>query len=68
MALQNGHRDGRTVLISGGGIAGLTLAYWLQRRGLQPTIIEQAPRLRPLPKSRAARENWASCAPGRTAS
>jgi 2-polyprenyl-6-methoxyphenol hydroxylase-like FAD-dependent oxidoreductase len=35
------------VLISGGGIAGLTLAYWLRHHGLQPTIIEQAPKLRP---------------------
>ena len=38
---------GKTVLISGGGIAGLTLAYWLHHHGLQPTIIEQAPGLRP---------------------
>lgn len=37
----------RTVLISGGGIAGLTLAYWLHHHGLKPTIIEQAPKLRP---------------------
>jgi 2-polyprenyl-6-methoxyphenol hydroxylase-like FAD-dependent oxidoreductase len=34
-------------LISGGGIAGLTLAYWLHHHGLQPTIIEKAPHLRP---------------------
>jgi 2-polyprenyl-6-methoxyphenol hydroxylase-like FAD-dependent oxidoreductase len=34
------------VLISGGGIAGLTLAYWLQQRGIWATIVEQAPRLR----------------------
>jgi 2-polyprenyl-6-methoxyphenol hydroxylase-like FAD-dependent oxidoreductase len=39
--------DGKTILISGGGIAGLTLAYWLHHHGLKPTIIEQAPRLRP---------------------
>jgi 2-polyprenyl-6-methoxyphenol hydroxylase-like FAD-dependent oxidoreductase len=38
---------GRTVLISGAGIAGLTLAYWLHQRGLQPIIIEKAPKLRP---------------------
>lgn len=38
---------GASVLISGGGIAGLTLAYWLQRHGLRPTIVERAPRLRP---------------------
>jgi 2-polyprenyl-6-methoxyphenol hydroxylase-like FAD-dependent oxidoreductase len=35
-----------TVLISGGGIAGLTLAYWLERRGFRPTIVERAPHLR----------------------
>jgi len=34
------------VLISGAGIAGPTLAYWLAQYGLQPTIIESAPRLR----------------------
>ena len=28
-------------------IAGLTLAYWLHHHGLQPTIVEQAPHLRP---------------------
>ncbi len=30
------------VLISGGGIAGLTLAYWLRRYGFEPVVIEQA--------------------------
>ena len=34
------------VLISGAGIAGPTLAYWLARYGLQPTLVEAAPRLR----------------------
>jgi 2-polyprenyl-6-methoxyphenol hydroxylase-like FAD-dependent oxidoreductase len=34
------------ILISGGGIAGSTLAYWLARCGFQPTIIEKAPQLR----------------------
>jgi 2-polyprenyl-6-methoxyphenol hydroxylase-like FAD-dependent oxidoreductase len=34
------------VLISGAGIAGPTLAYWLLRYGSKPTIIEAAPRLR----------------------
>jgi 2-polyprenyl-6-methoxyphenol hydroxylase-like FAD-dependent oxidoreductase len=34
------------ILISGAGIAGLTLAYWLHRRGFEPTLIEQASRLR----------------------
>lgn len=34
------------VLISGAGIAGPTLAYWLYRYGFKPTILEKAPRLR----------------------
>jgi 2-polyprenyl-6-methoxyphenol hydroxylase-like FAD-dependent oxidoreductase len=34
------------ILISGAGIAGLTLAYWLRRRGHEPTLIEAAPRIR----------------------
>ena len=34
------------VLISGAGIAGPTLAYWLARYGFEPTIVERAPRLR----------------------
>jgi len=33
----------QNILISGAGIAGPTLAYWLLRRGFAPTIIEQAP-------------------------
>lgn len=36
----------RTVLISGIGIAGPTLAYWLKTSGFQPTLIEHAPQLR----------------------
>ncbi|WP_051467990.1 FAD-dependent monooxygenase [Actinomadura oligospora] len=32
----------RTVLISGAGIAGTTLAYWLARRGFEPTVVERA--------------------------
>ncbi len=35
-----------SVLVSGAGIAGPTLAYWLWRRGFQPTLIERAPRFR----------------------
>lgn len=35
------------MLISGAGIAGPTLAYWLARYGFEPTIIEKAPQLRP---------------------
>ena len=34
------------VLISGAGIAGPTLAYWLSRYGFEPTTVEKAPRLR----------------------
>ena len=34
------------ILISGAGIAGPTLAYWLAHYGLKPTIVETAPRLR----------------------
>ncbi|MER7752197.1 FAD-dependent monooxygenase [Kitasatospora sp. NPDC097643] len=33
----------RTVLISGGGIAGCALAYQLGRRGFTPTVVELAP-------------------------
>jgi len=33
------------ILISGAGIAGLTLAYWLQKFGFSPTIIENRPNL-----------------------
>lgn len=32
----------RTVLISGAGVAGPTLAYWLARHGFQPTVVELA--------------------------
>lgn len=34
------------VLISGAGIAGPTLAYWLSRHGFDSTIVENAPALR----------------------
>jgi 2-polyprenyl-6-methoxyphenol hydroxylase-like FAD-dependent oxidoreductase len=36
----------RRVLISGAGVAGPTLAYWLARYGWTPTIVEKAPALR----------------------
>jgi len=36
----------RTVLISGAGIGGSTLAYWLARRGFRPTVVELAGGLR----------------------
>lgn len=34
------------VLISGAGIAGPTLAYWLLQHGFEPTLLEVAPQLR----------------------
>lgn len=34
------------VLISGAGIAGPTLAYWLSYYGMEPTLVEMAPQLR----------------------
>ncbi|RSM44403.1 monooxygenase [Amycolatopsis balhimycina DSM 5908] len=36
----------RTVLISGAGVAGPTLAYWLARAGFRPTVVERAAGLR----------------------
>lgn len=35
-----------TVLISGAGVAGMTLAYWLRRRGFLPTVVERAAGIR----------------------
>jgi 2-polyprenyl-6-methoxyphenol hydroxylase-like FAD-dependent oxidoreductase len=32
----------RTVLVSGAGVAGPTLAYWLARAGCRPTVVERA--------------------------
>ncbi|GAU66469.1 putative monooxygenase [Streptomyces sp. NBRC 110611] len=37
----------QAVLISGGGIAGPVLAYWLHRHGFAPTVVERAPGPRP---------------------
>ena len=34
------------VLIVGGGVAGLTLAFWLDRHGHQPVVAERSPALR----------------------
>lgn len=39
-------RSTTRVLISGGGVAGPALAYWLQRYGFEPMIVEKAPRPR----------------------
>lgn len=36
----------RNVLISGGGVAGLALAYWLDNAGFQVTVVERAPEWR----------------------
>ena len=35
----------KKILISGAGISGLTLAYWLQHWGFSPTVIEKRPNL-----------------------
>ncbi|MDX2827118.1 FAD-dependent monooxygenase [Streptomyces ipomoeae] len=37
----------QTVLISGSGIAGPVLAYWLRHHGFAPTVVERAPGQRP---------------------
>ena len=36
----------RDVLISGASIAGPTLAYWLDRYGFRPTVVERSSALR----------------------
>lgn len=38
--------SGLRVLISGAGIAGPSLAFWLRRLGATPTLVERAPRFR----------------------
>lgn len=35
----------KNILISGAGISGLTLSYWLQQHGFSPTVIEKRPNL-----------------------
>ncbi|MFF8600370.1 FAD-dependent monooxygenase [Streptomyces sp. NPDC015232] len=42
----NKHVVNENVLISGAGIAGLTLAHWLARHGFRPTVVERARALR----------------------
>src|SRR5215470_10124413 len=37
----------RTVLISGAGIGGPALAFWLRRYGFEPTVVEVSPAPRP---------------------
>lgn len=36
----------KTALIAGAGIAGTSLAYWLLRSGIEPVIVERAPKFR----------------------
>ncbi|TQE20170.1 FAD-dependent oxidoreductase [Streptomyces ipomoeae] len=36
----------KKVLISGAGVAGLALAYWLDRHGFHVTVVERAPQVR----------------------
>ena len=38
--------NNKKVLISGAGVAGLALAYWLDHHGFRPTVIERAPHIR----------------------
>lgn len=38
--------DRRSILISGAGIAGVALAYWLERFGMSATVLERAESLR----------------------
>lgn len=38
--------ENKNILISGAGIAGTTLAFWLKKFGFNPTIIEISPKLR----------------------
>jgi len=38
--------ENKNILISGAGIAGTTLAFWLNKFGFNPTIIEISPNLR----------------------
>jgi 2-polyprenyl-6-methoxyphenol hydroxylase-like FAD-dependent oxidoreductase len=42
----SGMSRGKSVLISGAGVAGATLAYWLARHHFQPTVVERSPGLR----------------------
>lgn len=38
--------NNKNILVSGAGIAGLALAYWLKQHGFNPTVVEHAPKLR----------------------
>ena len=41
--LFSGPMANKSVLISGIGVAGPTLAYWLDKSGFRPTLVEHAP-------------------------
>lgn len=43
---QNSKLKNRKILISGAGIAGPCLAYWLKLYGFRPTIVERSPKIR----------------------
>jgi len=47
LLLADGSTPPPRVLISGAGIAGPALAFWLRRAGFQPTVVERAPGPRP---------------------
>lgn len=36
----------KNILVSGAGIAGPAFAYWIERYGFNPTVVEQAPKPR----------------------
>lgn len=44
--IEKGEMKNKRVLISGAGIASLTLAYWLKLHGFVPTLVEKHPVLR----------------------
>ena len=46
MEKNNGRMKNRNILISGAGVAGLALAYWLRRHHFHPVVVESAPVLR----------------------
>ncbi len=41
--LHRGRLKNRRVLVSGAGVAGTVLAYWLRQYGFLPTVVERAP-------------------------
>jgi len=44
--LKDRYMHNKNILISGAGIAGISLAFWLKKFGFNPTIIEISPELR----------------------